>query len=260
MGRSTIEPYTGNEKYIFISYSYEDKQQALSIMERLVRDGYRIRFDAGMESEDDRAERIAEYINQCSICIALISNRAVNSHNCRQEINYAIRKRKKMISVITEKTEELSLGMKLQLSGVQNILKYAYKNDNVFFRILYREEALKECQEQAPDIHDNKLSTGAKFFLVRTKSDEKIYINGGETVLGRSESMCQYVIRNNSTIGRCHAKIVAGDWNCRVIDNNSANGTYLNGRKLAAGKEYLLKDNDQLKLSNELFTFHIRQE
>jgi pSer/pThr/pTyr-binding forkhead associated (FHA) protein len=42
-------------------------------------------------------------------------------------------------------------------------------------------------------------------------------------------------------------------------DNGSTNGTYVEGRKLNAGEEVLLKNKTQIKLGDEEFVFLLRK-
>lgn len=93
-------------------------------------------------------------------------------------------------------------------------------------------------------------------WLVRVKTNEKIFLKAGETRLGRSESKADYTIVGNSTIGRVHAFIIMKDNKCFIVDNKSKNKTFLNSMELEPEKEYELSDNDAVRLANEKFIFH----
>lgn len=51
-------------------------------------------------------------------------------------------------------------------------------------------------------------------------------------------------------VSRRHAKIVHRDGKLHVVDNGSANGTYLNGQKLFAEQPRVLRDGDEIRLGH----------
>lgn len=65
-----------------------------------------------------------------------------------------------------------------------------------------------------------------------------------------------YIV-SNQTVSRIHATIDQQENSYYVRDEDSLNGTFLNGRKLDANKAVELHDGDRLRMSNEEFTFHI---
>ncbi len=64
-----------------------------------------------------------------------------------------------------------------------------------------------------------------------------------------------YVVANQ-TVSRVHATILQQGNGYWVKDENSTNGTFLNGRRLEAGKPEELQEGDHLRMSNEEFVFH----
>ena len=147
--RCSVKPYDGNEKYIFISYCHKDRAQVFPIIEQLAKDGYRIWYDEGIDPGSEWPEIIASHLNKSAICIAFITENALNSHNCRREINFALMKMKKLISVILESVE-MSLGMEMQLSATQSVFKYKLSGTDEFFSKLYSAHDMDECKG-APD-------------------------------------------------------------------------------------------------------------
>ena len=51
-------------------------------------------------------------------------------------------------------------------------------------------------------------------------------------------------------VSRRHAKIVRRDGALHIVDNNSANGTYLNGQRLVAQQPRILRDGDDIRLGH----------
>lgn len=149
MKRCSVRPYTGRGKYIFVSYCHKDKRYVFPIIEQMARDGYNIWYDEGIDPGSEWPEIIAKHLDECTVCLAIISKNSLNSHNCRREINFALLKKKYFISAVIEQVD-LSLGMQLQLSATQSIFKYTLSNDREFFDKLYEAQALKECYSE-PD-------------------------------------------------------------------------------------------------------------
>ena len=51
-------------------------------------------------------------------------------------------------------------------------------------------------------------------------------------------------------VSRKHALILRRDSALHIVDNNSANGTYLNGQKLIAMQPRILRDGDDIRLGH----------
>lgn len=77
--------------------------------------------------------------------------------------------------------------------------------------------------------------------------------------LGKKKEYVDFVIAENPTVGRSHADILVRNGVCALIDNNSLNGTFLNGERLEPEVEYLLKNRDRFTLSDEEFRFELRR-
>lgn len=118
-----------------------------------------------------------------------------------------------------------------------------------------REELASEDEKTLSEpVEKDKTKYSA--WLIRTKTNEKINLLTGETKLGRSETICDYIISGNSAVGRYHMKIVNSGTDCKAIDNNSLNKTFLNGKQLEPQQEYVLKAGDAVRLANEKFVFY----
>lgn len=145
-----IVPYEGNEDYIFISYSHRDSQEVYPILRELQAAGYRLWYDDGIDPGTEWPESIGAHLNGCSVCLAFMSPDSLASNNCRREINFALSKNKKFLSVILRPVE-MTPGMEMQISTYQSILKYKYPRREAFLQRLYAAEALEGCQVPAPE-------------------------------------------------------------------------------------------------------------
>lgn len=68
--------------------------------------------------------------------------------------------------------------------------------------------------------------------------------------LGRSSAMCDVVIGGDNSISKHHADIIQYNQKCFLRDENSSNGTYINGKQLNAGEQILLENPAVFQLSD----------
>ena len=138
--------YEGPEDYIFVSYSHKDTEKVVPIMEKLRELGCRIWYDEGITPGSEWPEDIARHLNGCAMAIAFISPNSMASVNCRREINFALSKQKPFLSVVLEPTE-MPLGMELQLSAQQSVLRYNYRTEEQFIDKICACPDLARCKE-----------------------------------------------------------------------------------------------------------------
>ena len=266
MRRCNAAPYEGNEKYIFVSYCHKDKDSVYPIIEHMAKDGYRIWFDEGINPGTDWPEIIAEHLDKCSVCISLITENSVNSHNCRREINFALLKKKPFISVYLQELQ-LSVGMEMQLSTTQSVFKYKYDKYDEFLSKLYSGEYMDDCKGKPmldiviSDVEESDSKTKEnKLSLLRKNTNEIININKDNFRIGRKKELCDYCIGDNKTISRVHLIFKITDTDFFVFDNDSFNGTKLNGKKIDSMVNTKIVTGDEIRISSERFTVIIEEK
>lgn len=141
-----LTAYEGRENYIFISYSHRDTEKVMPIMEKLRDLGCRIWYDEGIAPGSEWPEDIAQHLNSCAMVIAFISANSMASVNCRREINFALSKQKPFLSVVLEPTD-MPLGMELQLSAQQSVLRYNFRTEEQFIDKICSCPDLASCKE-----------------------------------------------------------------------------------------------------------------
>ena len=94
--------------------------------------------------------------------------------------------------------------------------------------------------------------------LTRVRDGGSFAINQPQFRIGRDPATVDYIVSDNTAVGRHHADILEHDGGCFVVDQNSTNHTYLNGQELAPGMEYPLHDGDELTLGDEVFRVSIQ--
>lgn len=145
MANHKITAYEGTENYIFISYAHKDAGKVFPIMEQLHRRGYRIWYDDGIAPGSEWPEDIARHLNNSAMVIAFVTPNSMASVNCRREINFALSKEKPFLSVVLEPTE-MPLGMELQLSAQQSVIRYNYREEETFLEKICACPGLARCK------------------------------------------------------------------------------------------------------------------
>lgn len=84
--------------------------------------------------------------------------------------------------------------------------------------------------------------------VVKTKKNNEEYIT-----IGRIES--QDIFIDDLSISKLHAYLQLVDNKYLITDNNSTNGTVLNGLKLSANVQNNIKDQDKVLFGNIRYTF-----
>ena len=92
--------------------------------------------------------------------------------------------------------------------------------------------------------------------LTRQVTGEKIELGNPSFVLGKNPEKSDYAVADNTNISRVHAVITTRNGRYYVMDQNSTNGTFINGRIIKAGQETEILPGDCLMLANEEFIFN----
>ena len=136
--------YEGDQPYVFISYAHADSDLVLPAIAALEDKGYLVWYDAGIEVGSEWPEYIANHLLNCSLVVAFISEASIASPNCRQEIVYALDKRKPMITVRLDNAP-LPAGMEMQLNLCQSLLAYKHQSEEDYVNELASAPYIAEC-------------------------------------------------------------------------------------------------------------------
>lgn len=138
MATSTDRPY------IFISYAHADSALVLPTVRAMQAAGIDLWYDEGIEAGSEWPEYIAEKVMHCSKFLLFISNAYLASQNCKRELNFAISRKKDILSVHLE-TVQLSPGMEMQLGTYQAIFRSRFADDAAFHHALAEEHFFDSC-------------------------------------------------------------------------------------------------------------------
>ena len=143
-----IPAYEGKEPYIFVSYAHKDSSVVFRLVEQLNERGYRIWYDEGIEPGSEWPEYIANHLLGAEMVLSVLTPSAVNSVNCRREINFALSKNKPVLTIYMEDIE-LPVGLELQLSSQQSVLYYTYDSEERFLDKIETCQHLRPCKRAA---------------------------------------------------------------------------------------------------------------
>ena len=141
-----MTPYKGNEPYIFISYAHKDSDRVLPIIESLAEKGFRVWYDAGIEAGTEWPEYIASHLEKAAAVLAFLSQNAIESNNCRQEINFALNYTRPMLSVYLDELT-LTRGLEMRLGLTQSIFYYRHASKESFLKELTAATLLAPCRD-----------------------------------------------------------------------------------------------------------------
>lgn len=94
-------------------------------------------------------------------------------------------------------------------------------------------------------------------YLIRMSNNERIPVNKPVFRIGKERSYVDYFIGDNSAISRSHANIIQRGEQYFILDTNSKNHTYVDGRMIPSNAEFELVNGTKLRLANEDFEFQL---
>lgn len=150
-----VTPYEGDQDYLFFSYCHEDAAEVYPIIERLVLEGFRVWFDDGIHPGEDWPEVIATHLSQAKLCVAAITKASAESHNCRNEVSFAISGNLPFLSLILEDFP-MPAGIRLQLSSANYLRKFELSEDD-FYNKLLSSPVLAGCRDASVHADAEKL-------------------------------------------------------------------------------------------------------
>lgn len=95
-------------------------------------------------------------------------------------------------------------------------------------------------------------------YLIRNLNGEKITIDVTPFTIGKDSANMDFVL-NNDSVSRHHATIIYENGDYFIMDNNSTNGTTIEGIKLQPGEKGEIGNGYIISLGNESFQAHIER-
>lgn len=133
-----------NQPFVFISYAHANSDVILPILKSMRNNRINLWYDEGIVAGSEWPEFIASKVVECEKFILFVSKAYINSQNCTRELNFAISRKKKILSIFLEDVE-LSPGMEMQLGTYQAIYRNRFTSDVDFTASLCREPFFESC-------------------------------------------------------------------------------------------------------------------
>ena len=115
-------------------------------------------------------------------------------------------------------------------------------------------QAAQQSAYQQPQVVASEPSVA---YLFRLKTGEQTRVSAQLFRIGKDPHNCEYCIRDNPAISRCHASIKYVNNRWYITDLNSTNKTYVNDSPLTPNVDVELISGTSIKLANEDFIFNI---
>lgn len=94
-------------------------------------------------------------------------------------------------------------------------------------------------------------------YLIREKTGEKIEVDKPSFRIGKEKKYSDYFVSDNNAVSRSHADIITREKRYFIVDLNSTNKTYVDGRAIPVDKEIEIFSGAKIRLANEDFVFYI---
>ncbi len=88
---------------------------------------------------------------------------------------------------------------------------------------------------------------------MQTPEKIDLIINKEEYVIGKKEDSVDGAVTFNNAISRIHCKIVFENGFHYIVDLGSANGTFVNGKKIEKENKVKINQGDKIKLADSEF-------
>ena len=157
--------YDGKENYLFISYAHKNSDRVIPILNALDRAGAKIWYDQGIVVGTEWPMYVADRLESCHKLLLFVTSGSVESLNCRNEVNYALLKKKEVIVVYLDDVD-LKYGLALQLSAMPSVRRKDFSNDEEFVRAILEAWTLQPCTENFVKANTVKKEADKKSYQV----------------------------------------------------------------------------------------------
>ena len=189
-----FDAYAGEEPFVFVSYAHKDGHLVYPEINALHDSGIRIWFDGGIDPGNEWPEDIARALSKAQMFLVFITPSSVESQNVRNEINYAINKKKSFLAVHLQETQ-LPGGLELRMGDIQAILKYRMTEDN-YNKKLVDSFSKGVIEEKKKTEIEMVLISAGKFLMGSPESEKSRFDNETqhEVILSNSFYMGKYPV------------------------------------------------------------------
>lgn len=120
MYQTKFEAYTGDEPYLFVSYSHRDTAKVYPILDALYDKKYRIWYDESCENGNDFRDELRHRIEGCSAVVLFVSKASMASPFCGMEIIVARENGKKLYPIYLDDATSVPPAFEILLSNTHH--------------------------------------------------------------------------------------------------------------------------------------------
>ena len=128
---------------------------------------------------------------------------------------------------------------------------------DVYYRRNEWDKRKQQYDDEATSLLTNINQSQNYAYLIKKNSFDRIDVNKPVFRIGKERSYADYSVMNNNAVSRLHADIINKNGVYFIKDNNSTNGTFVNGVRIQSNIEVEIFDGNTITLANEEFDFHI---
>ena len=117
-------------------------------------------------------------------------------------------------------------------------------------------------EEETSIFHSNEDRNTRKMAKINAKSSmPRLEVRGESKILsnkafGIGRDRSNQLIVADSKVSRYHALVTFENDEAYIKDTDSANGTYINNKKIISGQKVKLKNGDKIKVGRTVITFY----
>lgn len=159
--QTKFEAYTGNEPFLFISYSHRDTAQVYPILDMLSEKKYRIWYDESCETGNDFRDELRVKIEKCDAVVLFVSESSMSSPFCGMEIIVARENQKRIYPIYLDESEVPPAFQILlanthhgSVSNIPKLLKALVRDlpASTMDRLTINEDRLLKCEDNGSEI------------------------------------------------------------------------------------------------------------
>lgn len=160
--QTKFEAYTGDEPYLFISYSHRDTEQVYPILDALHDRKYRIWYDESCENGNDFRDELRQRIQAASAIVLFVSKASMDSPFCGMEIIVARENGKRIYPIYLESAAVVPPAFEILLSNTHHstadnmdkLIKAMVRDlpAEAMDRLTLDEGRLKKCEDNGKTI------------------------------------------------------------------------------------------------------------
>ena len=149
--------HTGTGSYLFVSYAHVNADQVYPEIGWLNEAGINIWYDEGITPGSRWSEELAAAIEGCALFLVFLTKESVQSENCLNEIDFALRRKRPFLAIELEPVS-LPAGIELNIGNRQSILKYRFSEDHYRARLL---ETIRQVEHGKGSLAAARATTSA---------------------------------------------------------------------------------------------------